>query len=181
MLESPLHITVAVTPHTEFGNPRILDHDLRLAKASILYADKVKLCSMSAWMATSFYLMGNLPMNEAQQMEMIIGLASALSSYNQTAANILPELQKLHRLFKQSPVTLTKKERLKKSAFKPKLSEIWEELQTAFNSNLDNFGFDEVELAANNGVLEIHPFGNTDTEEIANEYMSAVEEMYNEP
>lgn len=177
MSNKSLHITVAAVPNAEFGNPRILDHDLRLTKASILYADQVKLCSMGSWLATCFHLTGSLPFNEAQQLETIIGLASAVSPYDSNAANILPELQKYLLLFKRNPITLTKKERQKRNDFKKKLPEFWEPLRAKFIEIPANFGFSEIQLAANKGLLEIHPFSSSINDEIVQEYLSAVEDL----
>ncbi len=89
-----LHITVAAAPNIEFGNPKLLEHDLRLTKASILYADRVKLCSMTAWMATSFHLIGNLPMTVAQRYDILMSIAPAIASINSDTVNLL-ELQRM--------------------------------------------------------------------------------------
>ena len=108
-----LHITIAATPNIELGNPKILEHDLRLTKASILYADRVKLCSMTAWMATSVHLIGNLPISIAQQFAIIMNFASTIASQNPNAIN-LPELQTLAPLLSHIRA-ITSKQRQSKS------------------------------------------------------------------
>lgn len=175
MSNKQLHITVAAAPNVEYGNPRLLEHDLRLTKASILYADRVKLCSMTAWFATSFHLMGNFPMSVTQQFEIMMSMAPAIASTNPDSINIL-ELEKMHRLIKRNPITLTKKEKIKISKFKDTFPEAWEKMSIGLNEILKNFGFDEIEIAASEGLLEIHPFSKTGSE-AAHEYISAVEEM----
>lgn len=178
MGEKNLHITVAAAPSPDFGNPRILDHDLRLIKASVLYADRVKLCSMAAWMVTSFYLIGNLPFNDAQQVETIISISAAIAPNNPDIAKTLPQLQNIGKLFSRNPITLTRKEREKKSEFKKVLRGIWSNLQNTFNNGVGNVGFSEIELAAKEGILEIHPFSNTvGTDELTHEYLAVVQDM----
>lgn len=175
MKEKNLHITIAAAPNVEFGNPRLLEHDLRLTKASILYADRVKLCSMTAWMATSFHLIGNLPMSVAQQFDILMSFAPAIASLNPDSVNLI-ELQKMQSLLKRKPILLTKNERLKIARFKDMFPQTWEQLSASFNEILKNFGFDEIEIAANTGLLEIHPF-QTSGDEAIHEYISAVENM----
>src|ERR1044072_6449555 len=175
MSERNLHITVAAAPNLEIGNPRILEHDLRLLKASILYADKVKLCRMAAWMATSFHLIGNLAMSIREKFDIIMSFAPIIASQNPNAVN-LNGFQKIQTLLKRNPVTLTKKERLYLSRFKERFPEMWDTLSVSFNEILRGFGFDELELAAQQGLLEIHPFSSIG-DDAPKEYIAAVEEM----
>jgi hypothetical protein len=175
-MEKPLHINIAAIPNTEYGNPKLLEHDLRLTKASILYADRVKLCSLTAWLATSFHLIGNLPMTVNQQFEILMSFAPAIISINPDSIN-LTELQKLQQLLKKNPILLTRKERLKISRFRDMFPEIWKNLGSGFGETLSKFGFDEIELAANQGLLEIQPFSKITSEEFPFEYLSIVEDL----
>ncbi len=178
MSENNLHISIAATPDIEFGNPKILEHDLRLTKASILYADRVKLCSMTVWMATSFHLIGNLPTNTVQQFDILMSFVPAIESLNPNTVNLL-ELQNLHQLLKRNPILLTRKEKIKISRFTEKFPEIWEKLRIEFNEKLDTFGFDEIKLAIKNNLLEIHPFSSSVNDELAQEYVSVVQDILN--
>jgi len=180
MSDKHLHITVAAAPNIESGNPKILEHDLRLTKASILYADRVKLCSMTASMATSFHLIGNLPLSVNQQFDILMSFAPLIASQNPDTVD-LSELQKMHQLLKKKRILLTKKDRIKIARFQEFFPSLWERLSGSFNEILTNFGFDELELAANNGLLELHPFLSTGTHENLEEFLSFMEEMLSSP
>jgi hypothetical protein len=175
-----LHITVAAAPNTETGNPKLLEHDLRLTKASILYADQVKLYSMTSWMATSFHLMTNFPISIAQKYEILMGFVPTIASLNPDSVDLF-ELQKMQLLLQKNKVLLTKKEKLKIARFNDFFPTLWNNMSESFNRILKGFGFDELELAANSGFLELQPFLTTGTQQNLEEFLSFIEEMLNSP
>ncbi len=178
MTSKILHITAAAAPNIEFGNPRLLAHDLRLAKASILYADKVTLCSATAWMAASIYLMGAANQSEEAQLQLIIHLYASIGPLvDPNAEKLLPEFERRVKLLKRSPITLTKRERILRKEFRKLLFGLWNQLSESFVSITRGFGFDEVELAANAGILDIHPFSETLFENFGEEYFGVIKDL----
>ena len=178
---SDLHITVAATPdNSDFRNPRIIDHDLRLLKASILYADRVKLCSIGAWMVTNVYLIGSKKFSQAEQLEFIISLLPTIDP--EKSKTLLPQFEQLYSLFKRNPLFLTKKQRRIKIGAAQIVQQGWKEFQERIAESTNNVGFGEIETLVNLGLLEIHSFSSTNInigKEAVHEYFSAVKNILN--
>ena len=68
-----LHITIGAAPDPSFD----LTHELRLLKAALLYADKVKLCSLSSSALVMLLSLKNL--SEDDLLDLLVETASATS------------------------------------------------------------------------------------------------------
>jgi hypothetical protein len=180
MSTNSLHISVAAVAKPDGDFPLILENDLRLVKASLLYADKVKLCSITGWLATRFYKLGTKPTTDVEQLETIIELSTKFMEMDANIANILPLLHKYLKLFKRSPITLTKRERLEKVEFKSKFPTIWAPIREQFAEIPRRAGYSEMEIAAQRNLLEFHPFPASD-DELMQEYWLVVKEMLDSP
>lgn len=179
MPEKNLHITITAFPHEERGKSRVLEHDLQMTKAAILYADKVKLNSMGAWAIRDSYTVANSALSDIEKIEALTLLTyGAVSNGAKVFEKLLNELCKGLQLFKRNHITLTKKERQKKLEFKKKLPQIWDSLMENTVKLNDKTGFDEINLAVNAGLVELRTFSNFELEGLAHEYLSVVKEMF---
>jgi hypothetical protein len=173
-----LHITVTAAPSIEFGNPRLLEHDLKLAKSAILYADRIKLCSPTAWWAASFFGMATFPQSDREQVEVLSTLYRTIGpTLDPNAEKMIPELDRYLVLIRRNPMLLTKRQRVAANKFKEFALGSWEKLRIEFVRITRGFGFDEIEVAANAGLLEICPFSETPSEKLAQEYFETVQKV----
>jgi hypothetical protein len=86
-----LHITVGAAPQAGFN----LAHELRLLKAGLLYADKVKLCSLSSAMAVTLPYLSILPDKEI--LELTRHAAKALNQSPETIETFIEKYQQLQK------------------------------------------------------------------------------------
>jgi hypothetical protein len=90
-----LHITVGAAPRSDFN----LTHELRLLKAGLLYADKVRLCSLSSAVAVTLPYLSVLPDKEI--LELTLQAAKAL---NQSPESMQIFIDKYKQLQKRNSV-----------------------------------------------------------------------------
>jgi hypothetical protein len=86
-----LHITVGAAPQKDLN----LAHEIRLLKAGLLYADKVKLCSLSSAMAVALPSLCILPDNEI--LELTLHAAKALNQQPETVEVIIEKFQQVQK------------------------------------------------------------------------------------
>src|SRR5262245_32826427 len=92
----PFHITIGAAPVTTFdfsGSQRhqvSLEHELRLVKAALLYADRATLCSMTTSMIVSLLALGNL--TTRQKAEFLGSVMPSLAK-NSMSDQVLNNLQ----------------------------------------------------------------------------------------
>ena len=77
-LDNQLHITVGAAIQRELN----LTQELGLLKAALLYADKVKLCSLTSSVLVTLLPLGYL--NEDDQLELLSHIAPSLGNNNST-------------------------------------------------------------------------------------------------
>jgi len=103
-----LHITVGAAPQAGFN----LTHELRLLKAGLLYADKVKLCSLSSAMAVTLPYLSILPDKEI--LELTQHAAKALNQNPETVEAFIQKYQQLQKKKHRTPQELILLQNIKK-------------------------------------------------------------------
>lgn len=151
------HITVSSAPPTDFS----LEHDLRMVKAALLYADKVKLCS-----PISSFLVGLLSLkkfNIKEQLDLHASLISMLVKDKQQVADVLATVETYKVLFSKKRPSIEDLFAIAK--FRPKLDKLWSNLLNAVNTKLNETEVRALIVAIEEGVLDVHLFGLTHTSE----------------
>lgn len=162
MIDKPLHITVGAVPTVDAGNIRILAHELSIAKAAILYADKVNLCSGGVALATNLHsrLTGNLSLTE--QAELFLDFLPVMPFEQDEVWKVkmvAPLLEEFITLSRRNPLLLTRRQRESLREKAPMLEQVLAPLQDQLLEKVKEFGMDEVQPAVEGGVLDIHDFG----------------------
>ncbi len=157
-MNRPLHFTIG----TGLGlHPTVeqlsLENDLLLVKAGLLYADRVRLCSIGSSLALDFVkLMGASP---ARQLDFIEKYFAALAATNPEAAATMREFIPLYRdLRRRKRGTLSKAEIQIKFEIQAGFRKAW----TAFENGIGEFlrvaGADGIVEAVDTGLLDLHQF-----------------------
>jgi hypothetical protein len=164
-----LHFTVGTSPSGEVN----LENDLQVLKSALLYADKVKLCSLTTSMLLSMLAMRDLKPD--QQMDFLESLIPVLVPDPQAASNALANLQ-LFRLISRKK-QLSKQELLLRAKLRPMLTKHWNELREIINDMLLKAGMGTLIDIAQTGTLELHFFdisGRTDNNSMIQEYFDVL-------
>lgn len=163
------HITIGSYPSQEIS----LENDLRLVKSALLYADKVKLCSlMSSMMLTLVTLKeSDLP----RHLEMLQVLIPPMSEDQDKAKELVGQLQNIRQImYKEKP---SKRELLQRAQIRPKLSQMRSTLIGIAERMLRDAGMDSLTNVIQTGLLELHTFRAGDTWEsssMANEFVEVL-------
>jgi len=164
-----LHFTVGTSPSSEVT----LENDLQVLKAALLYADKVKLCSLTTSMLLSMLALRDLTPN--QQIEFMESLVPVLVPDPQKASDTLTFLQMFrHISTKKRP---NKQELLLRAKFRPTFVKCWSELRETINDMLLKAGMGTLIDIAQSGALELHFFGlsgQTDNKAMIQEYFEVL-------
>jgi hypothetical protein len=160
MKDNSLHITVAAAPESQPGNPRIIDHDLRMVKASILYADKVKLCSLSTSLVNKLFIMSESPQTDAEKAEMLMAIIDFMKPMglvidDTTIKELLPIYINVHKIGRH---VLPESERKRFDHFTEIINQFWEKVSDLGMNHALNIGLNEIKTATDQGILEIHQF-----------------------
>lgn len=166
-----LHFTVGTSPTSELS----LHEDLQVLKAALLYADKVKLCSLKTTMLLMVLAMRDL--NRKQQVDLLLSLVPVLSKTPEDAETQVAAMQMLkHVLAKKRP---NKQELLLRAKFQPMLARSWNELRSQVNEMLLLAGMDRLLGVIESGLLELHVFGQSgawDNDTIIKEYVAVLQQ-----
>ncbi len=159
------HITVATTPEDfeESG----LRQEFRLLKAALLYADKVKFCSPSSSMLNTLMSLGTLKSEEFLQFYAIQTgkpeIVEAIQAYK-----ILRKKRKSN-LYRQHLGAYTQLEKV--------LRQYEVDSRRFFEGLADKAGIDELTLAVESQLVELHPFSFTNDDDLfVKEYFDVIKD-----
>ena len=140
-----LHLTIGTYP----SNSLVLDQELKLLKAALLYGDQVELYSLKASLIAMFMKLGNI--SGPLQIRLIEDIAPYIMSENE-AGTFLNNMQIYKRGTKIKP---TPKQVL---IFQQQLAHKWLEVKNVAVGIAQSSGFQSIENAVKSGVLKIHIF-----------------------
>jgi hypothetical protein len=142
------HITVSTAPKSKFN----IENDLRLVKASLLYGDRVKLCSAPASLILKMRGFAYLPvMEQITMMEQMSVFAEVdpKDEFKGVATALKELLNKKYRGTKENQLLL---------GMKKNLPLIWEESMEKHKMVMQPALARELELAVKSELLELHDF-----------------------
>jgi hypothetical protein len=157
-MSRPLHFTIATGPGLHPSIEQLsLENDLLLVKAGLLYADRVRLCSIGSALALDFVkLMGASP---AQQLDFLDKYFAELAPTNPKAAATMREFIPLYRDLRQRRKgTLTKPQIQTKFEIQANLKRAWAEFEDGIGEFLRVAGADGLVEAVDTGLLDLHRF-----------------------
>lgn len=169
MEQRQLHITVGTCPAAELT----LENDMRLVKAALLYADKVKLCSFTSSMM--LMMMAFKELNPKQQLEFLESVIPVLIKDQSEADNLLNALRVYKQFGKRKHPT--KQELLLRARLQPKIKQMWIDVSATITRMLENAGADSLACAIQSNLLELHVLGasgNAETETTVKEFVEVL-------
>jgi hypothetical protein len=157
-MSRPLHFTIG----TGLGlHPTVeqlsLENDLLLVKAGLLYADRVRLCSIGSALALDFVkLMGA---STAQQLDFLEKNFAELAPTNPEAAATMRKFIPLYRDLRQRRKgTLSKAQIQTRFEIQSHLKKAWTEFEDGIGEFLRVAGADGIVEAVDTGLLDVHRF-----------------------
>lgn len=157
-MSRPLHFTIG----TGLGlHPAVeqlsLENDLLLVKAGLLYADRVRLCSIGSSLALDFVrLMGA---SAAQQLDFLEKYFATLAPTNPEAAATMREFIPLYRdLRRRRRGTLSKAQIQTRFEIQAGLKKAWDSFEEGIGEFLRVAGADGIVEAVDTGLLDLHRF-----------------------
>ncbi|MGB9299607.1 MAG: hypothetical protein WCD51_03330 [Anaerolineae bacterium] len=158
-----LHVSIGTAP----SGTATLEQELRLLKAALLYADSVKLYSVTASMLTMALRVGDV--GHTLQLELLHKVIPYLRSSAEAR-----QLQEGIRRYERS---LRNKhpphhELASRRVFRETLNEHWTRLKRAAVELSRTAGIAGIQQAVDLGLLELHTFEGTDTDEMCLEFMA---------
>jgi hypothetical protein len=157
----PLHITVGSFPE---GDDASLHHDLNMLKAAMLYADRVKLCSVTSSLFAMIYQMANL--EEENQIELLIQVSEVLGKDTTQLMAYKQLRDKRER---------TEFEQVLFAIMQERFSHGWSIAKSGFEDVLKDAGFTGLISALNSGQVELQMFDTTHGK-TAYEYLGSISE-----
>src|ERR1044072_1205792 len=154
----PLHITIGSTPQIseDEGAQKIsLENDLRLLKASLLYADHAKLVSISSAALVEIAAIGDVP--REKRWDLIRQLQSYVHDPDSEAK--LTILSSFYEEARRKRYSRKGRELLQK--FEAALTEGWSEASDLSVKVVRDAGGDCILRGVESGLLEVHRFDNT--------------------
>lgn len=155
------HITVGTAPHS--GSGLSLESDLRLLKAAVLYADKVRFCSMA-----SSFLITLLQIGEISGEDLL-----------KVFANVSPEIATGLELYQQLK---RKKRRNRKELIA--LKKVKHTLDTQLTITKEKFenlaiesGIEHLAAAIKTGIVEVQLFEGADSDSLTQQYFDSVSDV----
>ena len=141
--------------------------ELRLLKAGLLYADRVKLYSLQAHMLSMLEKVANVPLQ--QQLRLLEMIAPFITT-DDTADN----LAQLHKAYK---ATRGKKHRTPQELMLIRNLETlmrnnWAQLKEVIWKVVQDAGIEEVNRAITSGLLDLHVFEGTNNDESAIQFLT---------
>jgi hypothetical protein len=157
MQSKDFHITIGSHPVDELS----LENDMRLVKASLLYADKAKLCSFTSSMLLTILSYGLL--NTKQRTDFVESLLPIVVQSQENSSQILFALEVLKSLKRKK--NLNKQELLLKMQYTSQMRKTTKSIEENFSGMLENAGIQSLLTAIESGLLEIHPLNIANDED----------------
>jgi hypothetical protein len=157
-----LHITIGTHPTKELE----LSQEIRLAKAALLYADRVKLYSLTSSVLGMTSRFSDLPIDHKV---MILERSVPLISPGNTSKETIEFLRK-YRIISGKKF-LTREELALKKQVEFLLNNSWNDIEEATNKIIQNSKILELKKAVDSKVLELHKFENASTDEAVANFM----------
>lgn len=134
-----------------------LENDLLLVKAGLLYADRVRLCSIGSSLALDFVrLMGSSP---AQQLGFLEKHFATLAPTNPEAAAIMQKFIPLYRdLRRRKRGGLSKSQIQTKFEIQAGIRKGWDDFEAGIGEFLRVAGAEGIVEAVDTGLLDVHRF-----------------------
>jgi hypothetical protein len=152
------HISVGIQSTDDLS----LDKEIRMVKAAILYADKVKLYSPKVPSILAISRFNNFPLNlRLEFFEKIIPYLSSADNADKLSAS-LKEYRKV-----QHKQQLDIHELQLKKEFEKKLEQNWKYIAEQTSQFVAESQIDQINSAIKAGVLELHEFENSDNDSAA--------------
>lgn len=128
-----------------------------MAKASILYGDKVKLCSGNASVIKTVLDSDESDLSLAQKLQVltIIGRMIPLAGVKDPVDVEDPSFATALALFKRNPILLTRKERATKKVLNSMIDEFWIHLRSSLRDPVCRNNFSELKRAIDLNLLEV--------------------------
>ena len=156
------HISVGVQPTDDLN----LDRELRMVKAAILYADKVKLYSLKVPSILAISRFNNFPLNlRLEFLERVIPYFSSKDSARKLSTSLNDYKKIMHK------EKLDIHELQLKNEFEKKLEQEWEGIVEQTNKFVQGSQVNQINSAIKAGVLELHEFANSDNDSAALDFM----------
>lgn len=171
LIAKPFHITIASAPTAKLS----LEHDLRMVKTALLYADAVRLCSVTTSIVLQVAAIGDLKPEE--QARLIKEVLPVLASYEPGKFQEVTQFfEKYERLARRKFLRI--EERAIKQMIERKISKMWNEpggmRETAYRI-AQEAGAEGIVQAFELGVLELHVFQMAgDTDAFINDFMNVI-------
>jgi hypothetical protein len=164
LVNSPkLHITIGTAPSS---TPN-LDQELRLLKAALLYGDEVKMYSMTASMLRMIVQVGEV--DRTEQLELLDRVIPCLCGKGE-AKRLRAGIQKYKQMSSASRLGSTQQRA--RVAFEEGLADNWANVKRKAQELAFSAGLTDIERAVKSGVLELHVFRGTDTDEACLDFMA---------
>ncbi len=154
------HITVGCAPEPKL----LLAHDVRILKAALLYADRVKLCSLSTSLILMILALGNL--KPEQQLEFLEAVLPLRETDPKRADENLSNFRYLRELSKKR--YLNKRELAARMEFKKTLRQMWGQLRIDLEKWALDAGAQGIAQAYDTGLVEFHVFGGSEGIDVKN-------------
>jgi hypothetical protein len=165
---SEVHFTIGASPVRSVS----LTKDLNLLKAALLYADRVKLCSLSSMMILSAVTVANCdPDDQLTFMEEM--LPHVASSPDKLSA--ASEVIRLYRRLR-SKKWLNRRESLLKEGIEAQFRPLWETARGEVMKMAQDAGIDGLVEALNTGMVELHTFTGENVDELTTSYFESVKD-----
>ena len=177
--EKGLHITIGTTPGR---GKRLLEGEIQLLKAALLYADHVLLCSSGSSLLTSLVVFGELAStaNQKDQIELTRQLIPSFQHGEGEVDNTLAMLDMYKSILskREKKQRLAKEELLLEYRLRPQFQKIYRGLNESINSIAENAGLGEIVIALESGILEFRFLETAtvgdDSEEMIKEYLDVI-------
>lgn len=154
------HITVGTAP--QHGERLNLANELKLLKTAILYADKVKFCSLTSSLLISLLQLGNLT-------------ADQLADFYVQVANdevFAKNVELYHQL--KVKRRRTKKELIAYQQIRAMFRDSQESMRQSLEKAVSGTGLDSVGVAIQTGIVELQTLAGSTTDEFTKQYLDAI-------
>lgn len=149
MTTNDLHITIGIHPTGNID----LQQDIKLVKAALLYADKVKIYSPTLSTLQLVMQLGGLSQNEQLHFfEMVV-------PYLMPSSQARPIKAMLKKLRNIRALQVREIQAIRANLFSQSAN-VWDELKNVIVNMAETAGMQEIATALNSGTLEIHQFSS---------------------